>query len=188
MKGQCSQNQNARQKILTMMIWEREGGYRADTEQLRWSENLMDQVPEEAGEEDKSRMMLPWIFPCRAGQNVCGSTWEWMHIPAHTFSAPAERHWPHATWTTRGSQLSILWSSLVQPLISVKRPWRNRKIRFGEKCHIHSFHLDVRRIAELMKQVNFKERRCGMFSNNYWINWIWFIRLQKYCGKPNHNS
>ena len=53
------QNQNARQKILTMMIWERDGGYRADTEQLRWSENLMDQVPEEAGEEDNSRMMLP---------------------------------------------------------------------------------------------------------------------------------
>ena len=36
-----------------MLIWKREGGYRggyrADTERLRWSENLMDQVPEEAG-------------------------------------------------------------------------------------------------------------------------------------------
>lgn len=42
-----------------MLIWKREGGYRggyrADTESLRWSENLMDQVPEEEGEEDKSR-------------------------------------------------------------------------------------------------------------------------------------
>ena len=133
--------------------------------------------------------MLHWIFPYTAGQNVCSSTWERRHITAHTCSAPAERHWPHATWTTGGSQFSILWPSSVQQLTSVKRPWRNRKVRLVRNVIYILFIWDIRRIAELMKQVNFKaDRWCGMFNNNYWISRIWFVRLQKHCGKPDHNS
>lgn len=52
-----------------------------------------------------------------------------------------------------------------------KESLKEQKFRLGEKCDIGSSFWDRRRIAEVIKYVNFKaERRCENFNNNYSIS------------------